>query len=160
MKSICNTLVAIFLLALMSCELSKSEWSDNQKKQVMMEARQMLSEYNADIAKEGLTAEFKYLDSSPDFFWVPPGFTESISYDSVASILRKTAPTLKSINNVWDTLKITPITTETAAYNGKLTSISIDSSGNRNENKLIETGILIKRKDGWKLLCGQTAILK
>lgn len=119
----------------------------------------MLNKYFADIKKDGLKSEFKYLDSSPEFFWIPPGFNEPIFYDSVAAILNRNAPSLKSISNSWDTLRITAINREVASYSGLLRSVTDDTAGNVSENGLTEMGVLIKRKDGWKLLNGRTSIL-
>jgi uncharacterized protein len=153
-----STILLVFIAA-SSCDLSPSELTDAEKSSVVKEARLMLDNYYAEIKKGGLTAEFKYLDNSPEFFWIPPGFDEPISYDSVASILRQNAPSLKSIDNSWDTLRITPITSEVAAYTGRLRSLTIDTKGKHSEYVLIETGVLIKRKDGWKLLNGRTSML-
>src|SRR5678816_3868999 len=101
----------LLLLAVFSCSCnqSTSSLSGTQKDNINQEIRQTLSDYYYDIEKEGLLAEFKYLDSSLDFFWVPPGFTSSISFDSVAAILKKNAPLLRSVSNSWNALKIYPL---------------------------------------------------
>jgi hypothetical protein len=122
--------------------------------------KQTLNNYYADIKKLGLTAEFRYLDSSSDFFWVPPGFEKALNYDSVHAILIKNAPSLRSIDNSWETLSIYPLSKDLANYTGKIRSVVKDTAGNVFHSMLIETGLLIKRKDGWKLLSGQTAIVK
>jgi len=112
-----------------------------------------------DIRKSGLTAEFKYLDNSSEFFWVPRGYSSYISYDSVATVLKQTAPKYKSVDNSFDTLRIFPLRKELATYTGRLNSTMTDISGKVITLQLIETGVLIKRQDEWKLLSGQTSIL-
>lgn len=121
--------------------------------------RVTLDNYYADIKKTGLTAEFKYLDHSPDFFWVPPGYSSAISYDSVATVLNQNAPLFRSVDNAWDSLRIIPLTTELATYTGRLRSTMVDASGKTSHIALVETGLLVKRKDGWKLLSGQTSVV-
>jgi hypothetical protein len=83
-----------------------------------------------------------------------------ISYDSVAAVLTLNSPKFVSVENTFDTLRIIPLTTELATYTAKLRSVMKDTSGNVSSVNLIETGVVIKRKDGWKLLSGQTSLLK
>jgi hypothetical protein len=120
---------------------------------------QTLDSYYNDIRKLGLTAEFKYLDNSSEFFWVPPGYSDAIAYDSVVTILKQNAPKYKSIDNSFDTLRIIPLSRELATYTGRLHSTMTDTADRIITFSLVETGILIKRPDGWKLLNGQTTIL-
>ena len=134
-------------------------FSDKDRKAISDTVRQTLNNYYADIKKDGLFAEFRYLDISSEFFWVPPGYPSSLSYDSISSILKKNAPLYKSINNTWETLKVNSLTPELTNYTGTTKSIMTDSSGKVFELRLIETGLIIKRKDGWKLLNGQTSII-
>jgi hypothetical protein len=90
---------------------------------------------------------------------VPPGYTSAITYDSVANILRRNAPSLKSVDNIFETLKITPLGKEIANYNARIRSTVVDTAGKTIVLSLIETGVIIKRQDGWKLLSGQTSIV-
>lgn len=130
-----------------------------EKERVTEEAVQMLSEYHQDIAKSGLTAEFKYLDNTSDFFWVPPGYTSALSYDSVKTILEKNALAMQSISFEWDTLRIFPLANEIANYTGIVVGQMTDTAGVASEVSIIESGTLIKRESGWKLLSGQSALL-
>jgi len=150
----------VFVVVSFSCHQSASSLSATQKNDISKEIQQTLAGYYSDIKEEGLLAEFKYLDSSSDFFWVPPGFTSSISFDSVAAILKKNAPLLRSVINSWNTLQIFPISEELATYSGRLHSKIIDTTGKMSETDLIESGVIIKRAGKWKLLCGQTSVLK
>ena len=123
---------------------------------VMREVRTMLGEYEASIERGGLMAEFAFLDSSDDFFWVPPGFSSALSYDSVRAIVSLNAQNTRSISMSWDTLRIVPLSGSLAAYTGVLSWRSADTTGVESRTKLIETGVAVRREDGWKLLCGQT----
>ncbi|WP_299275988.1 nuclear transport factor 2 family protein [uncultured Psychroserpens sp.] len=146
------------LLTAVSCNEPKTI-TEKQSIEVADDVKQTLNSYFDDIRESGLTAEFKYLDNSKAFFWTPPGFASSISYDSVVTILKQSAPRYQSIDNQWDVLKINPLTKEFATYTGKLSSIVIDTSGQVFKVKLVETGVVVKRHDGWKLLCGQTSTI-
>jgi len=120
----------------------------------------MLREYCADIKANGLPAEFKYLDESMEFFWVPPGYSSWLSYDSVAAILKQRAPANRSVDNQWETLRIDPLTHEYATYTGKLRGTMIDTAGSIVKYTLLETGVVVKRKEGWKLLRGHSSVLQ
>jgi len=52
-----------------------------------------------------------------------------------------------------------PLTSELVSYTGIVTGTMTDTTGQRSENTTIESGMIIKRPDGWKLLCGQSAAL-
>lgn len=123
------------------------------------EARATLHRYFDAIKDKGLRAEFAYLDSSEDFYWCPPGSTMALDYDSIASVLNSTADRYRTIDNSWEHLRITMIGENHASYNGILKSHVVDTSGFSTQLKLIETGSLIHRNDGWKLLSGQTAVI-
>jgi hypothetical protein len=154
-----RSIPAIFaILTILSCNQA-TPLTDNEKAVIIENVRLTLDNYCNDIKKSGLTAEFKYLDKSSDFFWVPPGYSTSISYDSVAIVLKQTAPKYKSIDNSFETLQIIPLNSEYATYTGQLKSTMTDTSSKTITLSLVETGVLIKRKDGWKLLSGQTSIL-
>lgn len=155
MKSIIYTIIVILLLA---CEgsVSKKDWSSDKVEQ---DATKMLYEYHAAIAKDGLTAEFRYLDNSENFFWVPPGYSSKLNYDSVQKILVENALAFTSIDLKWDALEVFPISEEIATYSGIVLGQMTDTSGQISETAIIESGTLIKRKDGWKVLSGQSAVL-
>lgn len=149
----------LFALSTISCG-DKATLTDTEKNEISSGVRQTLYNYYNDIKKSGLTAEFNYLDNSKEFFWVPPGFTGAISYDSVAAILNKNAKLFTSVNNTFDTLIIVPLRSDLANYTCRLTSAMTLVNGKSSTMSMVETGTVIKRKNGWKLLCGQTTILK
>ncbi len=150
---------AAALVFLLSCRES-SQLKDSQKAAVMNEVRSMLRNYSDDIRSKGLLAEFAYLDSSADFFWVPPGFSSALPFDTVASMIKSNSLLYQSVEISWDTVRITPLTLDLASYTGRLSSITIANSGKVTRGSLVETGLVIRRKSGWKLLCGQTALAK
>jgi len=119
----------------------------------------MFEHFFRDIKENGLTAEFDYLDESPEFFWVPPGYTSALSYDSVRVILEGNADAYSSINYEWESVQIFPLTNDLANYTGIVEVTMVDTSGMKIESTLIESGVVIKRIDGWKYLSGQTAVL-
>lgn len=123
------------------------------------EVRLMFENYHRDIENFGLTAEFKYLDTSENFFWVPPGFTSPLPYDSVRTIVESNAKMFQSVQLQWDTLQLFQLSDQLLNYTGITSGEMVDTTGNKLRVSLIETGIVIKREDGWKLLSGQTANL-
>jgi len=118
---------------------------------IIEQVEQTLNNYAAAVKKDGLQAEFGYLDNSADFFWVPPGYDNAISFDSIATILNSNAPFYKAIENTFDSLRVVPLTERLATYTAQLHSVMTDTSGNVSSIRLLETGIVIKRAEGWKL---------
>jgi len=151
--------IILALLTITCCSPATTSQSEIDKKQVLDSVRHTLANYYVAIKKEGLTAEFRFLDSSADFFWVPPNYATAILYDSVANIINQNARAFKTVDNTWDTLRINYLTPELASYTGRLRSITTDTSGRVFTFTMVETGLVIKRKDGWKLLSGQTSMV-
>ena len=145
----------IFMLH--SCE-RKSNAITRDEESVRKEARSMLHTYLQDMNSKGLLSEFEYLDESEDFFWVPPGYKSKLDYDSVKSILLKNAPVLKSINNQWSDLEVYPLSAEHCTYTGEIHSLTVTQNNDTTEVDMLETGVLVRRDDGWKILCGQSRI--
>ena len=121
---------ALCIIILAGCKGEQSRLSTDEALKVESEVRLLFDHYFEAIRKGGLTAEFQYLDHSSDFFWVPPGYENPISYDSVAAVLTLNAPQFVSVENTFDTLRIIPLTTALATYTAKLRSVMKDTSGN------------------------------
>ena len=144
---------------LISCDGTKNP-NDLNMSQTIEDIHQMLDAYHKDISEEGLTAEFKYLDKSSDFFWVPPGYNTALTYDSVKNILETNSKAFHSVKFQWDTLQIFPLTNEIANYSGIVSGLMIDTAGIESNVSIIESGTIIKRENGWKLLNGQSRLLE
>lgn len=152
-------LLFVIPIIIFSCK-GKDEFTDQERIKVTKEVKETLNKLNADVQEKGILAELNYLDSTADFFWAPPGYWYNIKYDSVVKILRTNATGLTSVINNWDTLKITPLTENYASYNGRMHSITTSIAGKTLATSYMETGIMVKRKGGWKILSGQTSILQ
>ncbi|PHQ62415.1 MAG: hypothetical protein COC08_00580 [Maribacter sp.] len=146
------------LFLFISCDgIQESKKID--KDRITEEVKDMLFDYHKAIAKDGLTAEFDYLDQSSDFFWVPPGYRTTLNYDSVQNILQQNAKIFRSIEFQWNVPQVYPLSNEIASYSGLVVGHMIDTLGIETKVSLIESGTLIKRQSGWKLLNDQSAIL-
>lgn len=156
--SIFRFLLFILTISLHSCQ-ENAGLSEKDRAKISEDVEEMLLQYVSDIKEKGLTAEFDYLDNSSDFFWAPPGYGRAISYDSIASILKANADHFKSIENSYDSLSVIALKHDLAAYNALITSSVIDTEGSKSTVHLVETGVVIKRKNGWKLLSGQTSLI-
>lgn len=150
--------VCAFFLSLLACNLPQDS-KEIDKKAITEEVKQMLDSYHDDIKRNGLTAEFNYLDQSGDFYWVPPGYRSALTYDSVKSILEMNAKHFSHVELRFDTLQIFPLTENIVNYSGIVRGMMTDTSGSKTNVAIIESGTIIKRKDGWKLLSGQSANL-
>ena len=130
------------------------------KSTVYVEVEKMLKDYQNAIKENGLLAEFKFLDQSDEFFWVPPRIDRALNYGEVADILTINAGRYQWIDNQWVKLEIFPLAPDIATYYGLVTSAMLDTAGQVSRFRLIESGTVIKRENGWKILCGQTSIVE
>ena len=135
------------------------ELTEAQRKNIIDTVTQTLRNYYNAMDKGGLLTEFNYLDSSKEFYWLPPGYSAAIDYNAVASAIRASAADYQSIKIEWDTLSVDALSNKLARYTGRLRSKWTDTTGKSMNLTFVETGLLIKRENGWKLLSGQTAIL-
>jgi hypothetical protein len=155
MRNFCTLLICFFIL---SC--NQSNHSSGKNDDVRNEIKTTFDNYYNDIRKQGLLAELKYLDSSAQFFWVPPGYLNYAGYNSIAATIKENAATLKSIDNRYDSLLIVPLTDNYAQFAVRTISTAVTATGDSSRTAFIESGVMVKRKGGWKFLSGQTSILK
>jgi hypothetical protein len=155
-----NLLFFAFCLGFAACQETTVQQLDAANRDtIVREVEDMFGRYFSDIKKSGLTAEFSYLDASDDFFWVPPGHTSALTYDSVRTILVDNADAFRRIDYTWERVRINPLSPELAAYTGIISGSLVDTAGNTTRVHMTESGVVIKRLDGWKILCGQSAHL-
>ncbi len=151
-------LIGILTIQIFGCDNSAT-FSEAEKEIVSMDVKAMLHDYHDSMNNGGLLTEFEFLDNSAEFFWIPPGYSTPPSYDSVATVLKKTAPTLHKMTYNWETLNVYPLSHTLASFNGRVSGIITDTSGVTSQIILLESGNIIKRAKGWQLLNGQSRIL-
>ena len=120
----------------------------------------MMHDYHNAMREEGLMSEFRFLDNSDEFYWVPPGYQSALTYDSVKYIIEDNARAMVTTDFRWKNLKIYPLSKSIANFSGEVSGLAVDTTNIKIDMSIIESGTLIKRKDGWKLLSGQSTILK
>ncbi|QQR86043.1 MAG: hypothetical protein IPJ76_15760 [Flavobacteriales bacterium] len=138
------------------CTCAAHEAHRYEPQRIEAEVRAMFEQYANAQRSQGLRGELPFLDTSNAFFWVPPGYAGPIGFDSVRTIVERTAPTLRAIDPRWRALRIEPMNDSMAAYTGELEAVTVGMNDNTTRTTLLETGFVVKRADGWKLLCGQT----
>lgn len=156
--SMSRSFIIAFLLTIISCN-SSSSLSEKDKKDIAAAVEQTLTDYYKDIREKGLLAEIMYLDSTADFSWTPPGFTKELPYDTIMDMIWQNAGKFPLVDNSFDSLHIEPLTKTNASYTAVIRSVMTDTSGKKDTFFLKESGILIKRENGWKLLSGKTTIV-
>jgi hypothetical protein len=145
---------------LFSCNITQENIPTLDKDQLTSEVIEMLENYHNDMTKEGLLSEFKYLNDSDDFFWVPPGYASSINYDSVRNVIESAVPGLSSVSYSWSSLDVYPLHNDIASFTGIVSGSIVDTAGVQTNVTLIESGTVIRRESGWKLLNGQSRFLQ
>lgn len=156
MKYICITIS----LLLFCCSKPKEDLSTSERLKIEKEVTAMLQQYCDDIRQGGFMAELQYLDNSEAFYWVPPGYATPIGYDSIVTIITHNAPAYRYVDNQWEDLKVTVLTPDLALYTGRLQSHMTDTSGAIAHARLMETGLVIKRVQAWKLYAGHTSPIR
>lgn len=146
------------LFSLFSCRQS-SEMATFNSDEIRLEVLQMFDDYHEAIKQQGLTGEFDFFDQSESFFWVVEGYTSPLSRDTIETILTANAQAFNTVDFHWDTLTIYPLSTSIASFTGKVGGTMVDTSGNSSSVSIIESGIVVKRDEKWKLLSGQSANL-
>ena len=145
----------VIILTSLSCNYHDRIWNEDSNR-VSREVRKTLNQYYKDVVTNGFKAEFNYLDSSAMFKWHPPGFSDSIGYDSVREILLQNADVYKVLVMRMDSLIVFPVSRKEAKYMGFVYSVMQDTSGRMDTMQLYEEGIMMKRENGWKLVKGKT----
>ena len=143
-----------------SCSKAPTRLTQTEKESITLEIREMFLNYHKAIKTGGLEAEFDYLDDSSDFYWVPPGYKSSLDIDSVKTILTHNAKSIDQIEFTFETLEIFPLRKTIANYTGIVKGKMTDTARVTSTFRIIESGTLVKRPDGWKLLSGQSRNLK
>ncbi|MFN8397857.1 MAG: hypothetical protein U0176_24785 [Bacteroidia bacterium] len=144
--------------ALIGCQSPKSKFDAKARERVVSESREALYDYHANICKEGLLAEFAYLDSSADFHWRPPGTEVELGYDSVSKAIRLNANAIDSTCGHWVSLEVEAVAWDTARYSGILEIWTRMANAETSMVRLLEEGLMVKRKEGWKLQSGRTEL--
>lgn len=152
-----RSIIIIGFISLICACTGTQNPKQTDKEQIEREVRLMFKNYHEEVAAKGLSGEFKYLDDSEDFYWVPPGYDSPLSYDSVRQILLQNDRSLAELKLRWDTLRVIPLSSEIVNYTGIVVGHSKDTLGTIYPVSIIESGTLIKRANGWKLLSGQSA---
>ncbi len=158
LHSIAVPCLICLLLTIGGCG-EESRLKSLEKNSVRDGVTSMLRAYHDAIRDRGLLAEFDYLDNSADFFWVPPGYGAALSYDSVKVILEQSAGNITSADYRWDSLKVFPIVPFLANFHGVVSGQVVEAGGVTRRVRMIESGTVILRAGGWKLLSGQTSML-
>ena len=134
----------------------KIEFTDAQRVVIRDSVTQLKYRVWDEIRAKHLEAALNLFDDSPDFFWVFAPDTTMVSYDVFVARLKGAFRDYRSIDVVWDRMHVEPLTNEYAEYTGKYHATYTDASGKIFKATGLETGIVVHRSSGWKILNGQT----
>ncbi len=88
---------------------------------------------------------------------MPPNYNSPQSYNQVKNVLIENDKAITSIEFKFDTIQVYPLSDSIANYTGIISGKMVDTASTLSTTfKIIESGTLIKRKSGWKLLNGQS----
>jgi len=144
-----------FLCFITSCQ-QPAILTESQRAVIRDSVIQLNNRYFDDVKANRLGAVLDYIDDSPEFFWVFPPDTTVISHDALVAMFKTEVRLYRSIDLVWDYMRVEPLTNQYAVYTGKFHETKIDISNRVTKFNGAETGIVVHRPTGWKFLNGQT----
>jgi hypothetical protein len=154
-----TSLVFATLVFIGSCS-ERTNLSTTEYDKIKREIEAALHKNFETIAAEGWIGELKALDDSRQFSWVPPGKYAPINYDSMKSVLQRATMTIEKTELAWIELYVKPISQTLATYSGRYSSRYTMKSGKVAEFTMAESGTVIRKKNGWKLISGQTFLIR
>ncbi|NNE27424.1 MAG: hypothetical protein HKN09_11325 [Saprospiraceae bacterium] len=149
-------LLLITLTICVSACQSEKEYPDF--KSIEEETTNMLMAFHTAVNQSGLMAEFEFLDSSKQFYWTPPGYSYAIEYDSIKNILIESSKDIDHVHFEWDTLDVFPLSSDYCNYRGIVDCRMVGLDSVSQEFKVLESGTLVRRSDGWRFLSGQSRV--
>ena len=149
----------LLLITLIVCgSACQTTVEDVNLDRIAQESKAMLVAFHDSINQTDLMAEFAFLDSTSAFYWIPPGYNYAIGYDSIRNILIESNRQLQSVYFDWDTLDVFPLSKDYCNFRGVVHCEMTGQDSVKQIFNVIESGTLVKRDDGWKMLSGQSRV--
>ena len=151
MRRIATALTLGVCLTQASCA-PPEEFTEAERAAVADSIAQTIGTLLRAMEAEGWLAQLKYVDNSPEMFCVSY-FADSLtflSYDQYAAQVRAEAPSIRAVQFDYEDLQVRPLTRDYAFYSGKVREVLTDTAGVTHEVVAVESGVLIRRDDGWK----------
>ena len=158
MKNIIVSIVVSFLI-FTACQ-QQYQLTDSQKTEIIKEVETMATQFFIDYNNKNIDAVVRSLDDSPKFFWVFPPETTHLSRDKLVSSLTLEIESALFLEAAWDEIIVEPLASDFAYCKGVFNVVITDSLKNEKKFIGIESAVVVKRKDGWKFLMGQTSTSK
>jgi hypothetical protein len=148
-------LVCFFLLAF-TCGEKPLTLSDNDKSDIVKAVKDMTSKYFMDFYTHNVDSVLRHYDTSACFFWAITPDTIAMKRSAMVTMHRHAVKDYTKFEGYWSDMRVEPLTNELAMYHGTYHVLTEDKDGHIGKIMGVETGIMIKREDGWKYLAGQT----
>jgi len=117
----------------------------------------MMKSLVSDLNTDGIQSQLKYLDNSDKFQYTFLNSGKIYDYEELKKQLEISSSTDYKVNLSFDEFKITPLSDKLVSYSLILSGYErID--GQNSDISLVETGTLIRRNDGWKIINAQTTV--
>ena len=114
----------------------------------------MLSAISDSMRTRGLDGWLPFLHQSPEFSW--EFHNHKVSYDSVrADVLRERA-LWRSIDLVWDSVLVKPLTVDSATLTASYNETVVDNTGKRSVLTGSIEANLVRVSDAWRFQSGRT----
>jgi len=128
--------------------------SQQDSASIKTEVQQMLSAISDSLRTRGLDGWFPFLHQSPEFSWEFHDY--KASYESLkADVLRERA-LWRSIDLVWDSVLVKPLTSDSATLSASYNETVVDSTGKRSVLTGSVEANLVRVSDAWRFQSART----
>ncbi|MCU0373181.1 MAG: nuclear transport factor 2 family protein [Ignavibacteria bacterium] len=156
MKLIISLLLACLLLTAFTCGEKTLKLDDSERAEIVEAVKSMTSRYFEDFHANNVDTVLRHYDTSACFFWSITPDTIALKRSAMVTMHRHAIKDYAKFEGYWSNIQVEPLTKELAMYHGTYHVNTEDKGGKKGKITGVETGVMVKREDGWKYLAGQT----
>jgi ketosteroid isomerase-like protein len=156
MKIFISLFLVCFFLTAFTCGEKSLTVSKQDKSEIEKAVKQMTANYFKDFYTRNVDSVLKHYDTSACFFWSITPDTIPMKRGAMVTMHRHAIRDYVKFDGYWSDMRVEPLTRDLAMYHGTYHVYTEDKSGQKGKIMGVETGVMIKREDGWKFLAGQT----
>lgn len=156
MKLFISLFLMCFLCTAFTCGEKPLKMNEEEKSEIVKAVKDMTANYFRDFYTRSIDTVLSHYDTSSSFFWAITPDTIALKRSAMVTMHRHALKDYTKFDGYWSNIKVEPLTNELAMYHGTYHVNTEDKSGKKGTITGVETGVMVKREDGWKYLAGQT----
>ncbi len=148
------TLIVVVALSFLCGRGQEQRLSQQDSTCIKTEVEQMLSAISDSIRTLGLDGWLPFLHQSREFSW--EFHNHKSSYDSLKADVLRERVLWRSIDLVWDSVLVKPLTANSATLSASYNETLVDSSGKRSVLTGSVEANLVRLSDAWRFQSART----